>query len=94
MKILNLMRHAKSSWKEAGELKDIERTLNSRGKRDAPFMGELLKKLKVNPDLNDYATELAMQGLFTMIAKEEKNIRQDPVARTTELLRRVFGAKQ
>jgi len=49
---------------------------------------------KVNPDLNDYATELAMQGLFTMIAKEEKNIRQDPVARTTELLRRVFGAKQ
>ena len=49
---------------------------------------------KVNPDLNDYATELAMQGLFTMIAKEEKNIRQDPVARTTELLKRVFGAKQ
>jgi hypothetical protein len=48
---------------------------------------------KVNPDLNDYATELAMQGLFTMIAKEEKNIRQDPVARTTELLKRVFGAK-
>lgn len=49
---------------------------------------------KVNPDLNDYATDLAMQGLFTMIAKEEKNIRQDPIARTTELLKRVFGAKQ
>lgn len=49
---------------------------------------------KVNPDLNEYATELAMQGLFTMIAKEEKNIRQDPAARTTELLKRVFGAKQ
>jgi hypothetical protein len=32
-------------------------------------------------------------GLFTMIAKEEKNIRQDPVARTTELLKRVFGAQ-
>jgi len=48
---------------------------------------------KVNPDLNDYATELAMQGLFTMIAKEELNIRQDPMARTTELLKRVFGAK-
>ena len=46
---------------------------------------------KVNPDLNDYATDLAMQGLFTMIAKEEKNIRQDPLARTTELLKRVFG---
>lgn len=49
---------------------------------------------KVNPDLNEYATDLAMQGLFTMIAKEEKNIRQDPVARTTELLKRVFGSKQ
>ncbi len=49
---------------------------------------------KVNPDLNDYATDMAMQGLFTMIAKEEKNIRQDPVARTTELLKRVFGAKK
>jgi Protein of unknown function (DUF4197) len=48
---------------------------------------------KVNPDLNDYATEMAMQGLFNMIAKEEKNIRQDPMARTTELLKRVFGAK-
>ncbi|MBL7874416.1 MAG: DUF4197 family protein, partial [Cyclobacteriaceae bacterium] len=41
----------------------------------------------------EYATELAMQGLFTMIAKEEKNIRQDPVARTSDLLKRVFGAQ-
>lgn len=48
---------------------------------------------KVNPDLNDYATDLAMQGLFTMIAKEEKNIRQDPLARTSELLKKVFGSK-
>jgi hypothetical protein len=35
---------------------------------------------------------MAIQGLFTMIAKEEKNIRQDPVARTTDLLKRVFGS--
>ncbi len=49
---------------------------------------------KVNPDLNEYATDLAMQGLFTVIAKEEKNIRQDPVARTTELLKRVFGSQK
>jgi len=46
---------------------------------------------KVNPDLDDYATDLAIQGLFTMVAKEEKNIRENPVARTTELLKRVFG---
>lgn len=47
----------------------------------------------VNPNLDDYATDKAIEGLFTLIAKEEKNIRQDPVARTTELLKRVFGAK-
>jgi enolase len=49
---------------------------------------------KVNPDLDDYATDKAIDGLFTMIAKEEKNIRQDPVARTTELLKKVFGYKK
>lgn len=48
----------------------------------------------VNPNLDDYATDRAIEGLFTMIAKEEKNIRQDPVARTTELLKKVFGAQQ
>ncbi len=46
---------------------------------------------KVNPDLNEYATDLAMKGLFMQIAKEEKNIRQDPLARTTDLLKRVFA---
>lgn len=49
---------------------------------------------KVNPNLDDYATDKAIQGLFVMIAKEEKNIRKDPVARTTELLKRVFGYKK
>jgi hypothetical protein len=47
---------------------------------------------KVNPDLNSYATDMAIQGLFTMIAKEELNIRQNPVARTTDLLKKVFGS--
>ncbi len=46
---------------------------------------------KVNPDLDDYATDQAIEGLFVMIAKEERNIRENPVARTTELLKRVFG---
>ncbi|MCE2994508.1 MAG: DUF4197 domain-containing protein [Cyclobacteriaceae bacterium] len=48
---------------------------------------------KVNPNLNDYATDMAIQGLFTMIAKEEKSIRQDPAARTSDLLKKVFGSK-
>lgn len=48
---------------------------------------------KVNPDLDDYATDKAIEGLFLMIAREEKSIRENPAARTTELLRRVFGAR-
>jgi len=48
---------------------------------------------KVNPDLDEYATDKAIEGLFIMIAKEEKNIRANPMARTTELLKKVFGAQ-
>lgn len=45
---------------------------------------------KVNPDLTAYVTEKAIDGLFVMIAKEELNIRKNPAARTTELLKKVF----
>ena len=48
---------------------------------------------KMNPDLNAYATDKAIEGLFTMIAKEEKNIRNNPGARTTALLKKVFGSR-
>ena len=47
---------------------------------------------KVNPDLEEYATQKAVDGLFFMISKEEKNIRENPLARTTELLKKVFGS--
>jgi hypothetical protein len=47
---------------------------------------------KVNPDLNSYATDKAIEGLFVMVAREEKNIRENPVARTTDLLKKVFGS--
>lgn len=49
MKTLYLLRHAKSSWKDA-ELSDIDRPLNKRGKEDAPKMGKRLAKLNVLPD--------------------------------------------
>jgi hypothetical protein len=48
---------------------------------------------KVNPDLDTYATDKATDGLFVMIAKEEKNIRENPGARTTDLLKKVFSQK-
>lgn len=47
---------------------------------------------KVNPDLKQYATNKAIDGLFLLVAEEEKKIRKDPVARVTEILRRVFGS--
>lgn len=50
MKTLYLLRHAKSSWKKP-QLADMERNLNSRGKTDAPFMGEKLKEQGILPDL-------------------------------------------
>lgn len=43
-------------------------------------------------DLDDYVTEKALGGLFTVLGQEERKIRQDPAARTTDLLRRVFGS--
>lgn len=46
---------------------------------------------QVNPNLEEYVTEKALQGLFFTVAKEEALIRENPQARTTELLRRVFG---
>ena len=42
-------------------------------------------------DLNKYVTQKAIDGLFKMIAKEEANIRENPVARTTSLLKKVFN---
>ncbi len=49
---------------------------------------------RVNPDLEDYATTMAIDGLFLLVADEEKNIRENPVARTTELLKRVFARQE
>lgn len=45
----------------------------------------------VDPDLDAYVTQKAIDGLFILIAAEELKIRQDPMARTSDLLRRVFG---
>ncbi len=50
MKILYLVRHAKSSWDNPG-LDDIDRPLNKRGKSDAPEMGDRLKKRGIIPSI-------------------------------------------
>ena len=46
---------------------------------------------KQNPDLTVYVTDRAIQGLFKLIADEELKIRKDPMARVSDILKRVFG---
>ncbi len=46
---------------------------------------------KINPDLDAYITDKAIEGLFKLIAQEEAKIRKDPVARVSEILKKVFG---
>jgi len=46
---------------------------------------------KKDPDLENYITEQAIEGLFKLVAIEEKKIREDPLARVSDLLKKVFG---
>jgi len=64
---------------------------------------EMIGKYNVTPlaalagvpsiDFDAYVTNKALDGLFKMVAEEEKKIRTNPAARTTDLLRKVFGSK-
>jgi hypothetical protein len=47
---------------------------------------------KKDADLDNYVTQKAMDGLFAMIAEEEKKLRSDPLGAGSELLKKVFGA--
>lgn len=55
----------------------------------AGFAAQLLGKDAT--DLDGYVTEKTLDGLFYMVAQEEKKIRKDPIGRTTSLLKKVFG---
>lgn len=48
----------------------------------------------VDPNLEDYVTDRAISGLFTLIADEETKIRKDPIARVSDLLKKVFGSSE
>jgi hypothetical protein len=62
------------------------RELNDR-MRKIPFLDRL------SFDLDQYVTEKALDGLFLILADEEQKIRQDPAARVTDILKKVFGKK-
>lgn len=53
-----------------------------------PMVGQ-----KMNVDLTDYVTQQALKGLFVTLATEEQKIRENPAARTSELLQQVFAGK-
>jgi len=61
---------------------DLDRTA-----RSIPFAGAY------SFDLDQYVTDKALSGLFLMLAEEEKKIRENPAARTTDLLKKVFGSR-
>ena len=61
---------------------DLDRTA-----RTIPFAGSY------SFDLDQYVTDKALAGLFLMLAEEEKKIRDNPAARTTDLLKKVFGSR-
>ncbi|MCB9204575.1 MAG: DUF4197 domain-containing protein [Flavobacteriales bacterium] len=49
---------------------------------------------KVNPDLEEYVTQRTVNGLFTLIAEEERKIRENPIARVSQILKKVFGREK
>ena len=65
----------------------------------APQVSSLLGRLGgmggggSNFDLNSYVVNQALNGLFTMLGQQEKQIRTNPAARSTALLQKVFGGK-
>jgi hypothetical protein len=46
---------------------------------------------KINPDLAAYVTERSLNGIYLQIAAEEAKIRKDPIARSSDLLKKLFG---
>jgi hypothetical protein len=69
-----------------GNLNQVTRGLGGLG---GALGGSLLDKDSL--DIDAYVTNKAMDGLFKMVAEEEQRIRENPVARTTDLLQKVFG---
>ena len=77
--------YVKTSLAEAGAFTSLEQVANSYG------VGGVTSSLQ--NDLTNHAVTLGLDGMFHYVALEEKKIRENPVARTTELLRRVFGSR-
>lgn len=97
MKTLLLLRHAKSSWKDAS-VRDFDRPLNQRGLKAAPSIGSLIRKRKLQPDLvlsspaerARQTTQLVLEaaGLKTELRHDER-IYEAGVARLLEIVSQI-----
>lgn len=94
----NLLRERTSSQLAARFRPIVVRKMNDVGL--ARLYGDLAARYDALPfgqkpavQLEDYVTDKALDGVFKILAKEEERIRADPVARTTELLRKVFSQR-
>ena len=76
-----------AAYKSLMEKADLGKGLGSFG---SALGGSLLGKDSM--DIDAYVTNKALDGLFKMVAAEEQQIRQNPAARTTDVLQKVFGA--
>jgi phosphohistidine phosphatase len=80
-KTLLLLRHAKSGWKKLN-LTDHDRSLNKRGKKDAPKMGKVIKELDIVPDLIISSPAKRAMDTAKLVAencKYKKNIEKNPL---------------
>jgi hypothetical protein len=83
------------------QLDQLEVGMNRAAEQATPLAKEIflnaLYKMSFDAqglDMDEYVLGKTLDGLFYVLAQEEKNIRKDPAARTTDLLREVFGARQ
>ena len=81
LKTLLLLRHAKSSWEKLN-INDHDRSLNKRGKKDAPKMGKVIKELDIVPDVIISSSAKRAMDTAKLIAencKHKKNIEKNPL---------------
>lgn len=89
--------------KTSGRLQEIFKPITRQAMSEVGVTGSyqsLDDKIKTIPfadqmsfDLDQYVTDKALNGLYLTLAEEEKKIRQDPAARVTDLLKKVFGSE-
>ena len=60
----------------------------------APLVSKINVNVKELPVLEDYVTDQALDGLFTLVAREEKSIRDDPFGQGEQIIRKVFGSQK